>query len=266
MPDRLDAANALGNALVPHLSRNPLRIPRGSCIICYHENSTEIRFNHSYKQCKNRDRVCSYCHQASHLADRCPYIVSGNHTEPEAREPEARPIAAPRFHSVKQSPEARAAVALGRRSLASAKARGKKPFSDDDEESEGEAEKEPPLPPHLQPAAGVAAAHRSHTDWPSDLTGAVNSSNSFHWNPPKGSPPGRGSGSAAYTTPGAEARTRPLHINPLNPPRPNTGGKRATGTSPTSSSKKPRQIDQDYDRGAAGASSGFNEDEDEDLQ
>ena len=145
MPDRLDAANALGNALVPHLSRNPLRInvkqrniPRGSCIICYHENNMEIRFNHSYKQCKNRDRVCPYCHQASHLADRCPYVISGNYKESNARESEARPIAAPRFHSVRQSPEARAAVALGRRSLASAKARGKQPFSDDDEESGGD--------------------------------------------------------------------------------------------------------------------------------
>ena len=195
MPDRLDAANALGNALVPHLSRNPLRInvkqrniPRGSCIICYHETNTEIRFNHSYKQCKNRDRVCPYCHQASHLADRCPYVVSGNYREPEAREPEARPIAAPRFHSVRQSPEARAAVALGRRSMASAKARGKNPFSDDEEDSGGEDEKEPPLPSHLQPAAGVAAAHRSDTDWASDLTGTVNSSNSFSWNPSTGSP------------------------------------------------------------------------------
>jgi hypothetical protein len=62
------------------------------------------------------------------MADRCPYVLSGNHKEPEAREPEARPIAATRFHSVKQSPEARAAVALGRRSLASAKARGKNVF------------------------------------------------------------------------------------------------------------------------------------------
>jgi hypothetical protein len=54
MPDRLDAANALGNTLVPHISRYPLRImlnikqhniPKGSSIICYHENNKDIRFN-----------------------------------------------------------------------------------------------------------------------------------------------------------------------------------------------------------------------------
>ena len=272
MPDRLDAANALGNALVPHLSRNPLRInvkqrniPRGSCIICYHETNTEIRCNHSYKQCNNRDRVCPYCHQASHLADRCPYVVSGSYREPEAREPEARPIAAPRFHSVRQSPEARAAVALGRRSMASAKARGKNPFSDDEEDSGGEDEKEPPLPPHLQPAAGIAAAHRSDTDWASasDLTGAVNSSNSFSWNPPTGSPQNRGYGSAAYTTPKTDSRTRPTH-SPLNPPSANSGGKRATTTSPTTASKKKRQVDQEGASGAVGATGGTNEDKDDD--
>jgi hypothetical protein len=88
---------------------------------------------------------------------------------------------------VKQSPEACAAVALGRRSLASSKARGKLAFSDEEKEGEGESEKELPLPHFRKPAATVAAAHRSHTEWPSDLAGAVTSSNTFHWNPPMGS-------------------------------------------------------------------------------
>ena len=271
MPDRLDAANALGNALVPHLSRNPLRInvkqrniPRGSCIICYHETNTELKYNHSYKQCKNRDRVCPYCHQASHLADRCPYVVSGSYREPEAREPEARPLAVPRLHSVRQSPEARAAVAQSRRSMASAKARGRDPFSDDEEDSGGEDEKEPPLPPHRQSAAGIAAAHRSDIDWASapDLTGAVTSSNSFSWNPPTGSPQSRGYGSAAYSTPKLDSRTRPTH-NPLNPPSANSGGKRATSTSPTTTSKKKRQADQEGASGAVGATGGTIEDKDD---
>ena len=192
--------------------------------------------------------------------------MSGNYKEPEAREPVARPIAAPRFHSVKQSPEARAAVALGRRSMASAKARGKNPFSDDEEDSGGENEKEPPLPSHLQPAAGIAAAHRSGIDWASasDLTGAVNSSNVLSWNPSTGSPQNRGYGSAAYTTPKTDSRTRPTQ-SPLKPPSANSGGKRATTTSPTPASKKKRQVDQEGASGAVGATDGITEDKDGDL-
>ena len=272
MPDRLDAANALGNTLVPHLSRNPLRInikqrniPRGSCIICYHETNTDLRFNHSYKQCNNRARVCPYCHQASHLADRCPYVVAGSYREPDAREPEARPIAAPRIHNVRQSPEARAAVAQSRRSMASAKARGKNPFSDDEEDSGGEAEKEPPLPLHRQPAAGIAAAHRPNTDWASapDLTGAVTSSNTFSWDPPMGSHQSRGYGSAAYSTPKIDSRTRPH--SPLNPPSANSGGKRSTTTSTSTASKRKRQVDQEGASGAVGAGGTIEDKDDDDL-
>ena len=150
--------------------------------------------------------------------------------------------------------------------MASAKARGKNPFSDDEGHSGGEDEKEPPLPLHFQPAAGIAAAHRSDTDWASasDLTGAVNSSNSFSWNPSTGSPQNRGYGSAAYTTPKTDSRTRPTH-SPLNPPSANSGGKRATDTSPTPASKKKRQVDQEGAIGADGAARGTNEADDDDL-
>ena len=148
--------------------------------------------------------------------------------------------------------------------MASAKARGKNPFSDDEEDSGGENEKEPPLPSHLQPAAGVAAAHRSDTDWASGLTGTVNSSNSFSWNPSTGSPQHSGSSSAAYTTPKADSRTCPPH-SPWNTSGANTGGKRATTTSPTPAAKKKRQVDQEGDSGAAGATDGTTEDKDGDL-
>jgi hypothetical protein len=85
-----------------------------------------------------------------------------------------------------QSPEARAAVALGCRPLASAKARDKPAFSDEDDESGGELEKEPPLSSSHTPAASVAAAPCSRSAWTSDLTGAVNPSNILHWNYPMG--------------------------------------------------------------------------------
>ena len=98
MPDRLDAANLLGNALVPHISRSPLRInvkqrniPRGACIICYHELNN-LRSNHGYKQCPNRNRVCRYSHSANHPVEQCPYVLSDSHVEPRAREPTPRPI------------------------------------------------------------------------------------------------------------------------------------------------------------------------------
>jgi hypothetical protein len=54
----------------------------------------------------------------------------------------------------------------------------------------------------------------------------------------------------------------PPSFTPLNPPRSNSEAKRATDTSPPSSSKKPRQIEQEDDSGATGASQGLDEDED----
>jgi hypothetical protein len=246
MPDRLDAANALGNKLVPHLSRTPLRvnvkqrnIPRGACIICYHENNTRLRTSHSYKSCTNRDNVCRYCHAAQHSAERCPYVLSSQYQEPAAREPTPRPIATPRFHSV-QSPEARAAVALDRRSLASAKARGKKAFSDDEEPSDGENETEPPLPAFRQPAAAVAATYDSCPSRTPNLTGPLTSHNSVQWGSTM-------SPSWNQTRPHAARQILAFPANtPLHPsPRHNPGStKRSTAAAASTSSKKPRPDEQ----------------------
>ena len=187
MPDRLDAANLLGNALVPHISRSPLRInvkqrniPRGACIICYHELN-KLRFNHPYKQCPNRNAVCRYCHSANHPAQQCPYVLSDSHVEPEARAPTPRPIAAPRRHSVRPSPEQHAQQALGRRSMISVRSRGKPAFSDDEDESEGELEREPQPSSRSRSAASVAAAYRPTSGYNQDLTGTVTPANMLHW-------------------------------------------------------------------------------------
>ena len=245
---------------------NRHNIPRGSCIICYHENNTGLRFNHSYKQCRNRDRVCRYCHQANHPVERCPYVLSENHQEPEAREPTARLIAAPRFHSVHQSPGNRAAVALGRRTLALARSRGRLVFSDDKEGSEGEFEKEPPLSSSHHPAASVAAAYRSQSNWASDLTGTVNQSNILHGSSSMGSTQNRYKPPAARRLESSPASAVPTYnaqgtrLSPfpsMNPPCSNSGAKRATATSPISASKKPRQNEQD---GAAQAAQDLGED------
>ena len=57
--------------------------------------------------------------------------------------------------------------------MVSVKSRGKPAFSDEDDESEGEAEKEPQLPSHLRSAASVAASHRPASNWAPDLTGSI---------------------------------------------------------------------------------------------
>ena len=182
--------------------------------------------------------------------ERCPYVLSNSHREPEAREPAVRPVAAPRFHSVHPSPEQRAHVTIERRSLASARSRGKPAFSDEDNESEGEFEKEPQLPRHRQSAASVAAAHRPVSSWASDLTGTVTPSNILHWGSPQGytqsrhKPPAARriiSSPAGALPPRDEQGTAPSSPPPLNPPSANPSAKRSTALSPTTSSKKARQ-------------------------
>jgi hypothetical protein len=151
-------------------------------------------------------------------------------------------------------------VALGRRSLASAKARGNPAFSDEDEENKGDLIKEPPLSSSHKLAASVGEAHCSRSAWTSDLTGAVNQSNILHWNSLMGTTQQRYKNPTArrletfpanaVTTGDAQNASSPP-ATPMNPPRSHSGAKRATAPAPLSTSQKPRQIEPADDSGAA---------------
>jgi hypothetical protein len=74
VPDRVAAANFLGNETFKFISPISIRVnikqqsvPRGQCIICYHEHNTKLNTKHVYAKCRNRALVCRYCHTTRHV-------------------------------------------------------------------------------------------------------------------------------------------------------------------------------------------------------
>ena len=89
---RTEASKKLGNAIVAHLSNRPLRInvkqltmPRGMCNICFHESNSLDNMRHMWRECPNRNYVCTVCHKDSHTTNECGYVDALVEYEPETQ-------------------------------------------------------------------------------------------------------------------------------------------------------------------------------------